>query len=206
MGEGQHPRGDGSQRPRLQLVLQGTAGSASISKWYGEPLPSAQALCPKTVALSQSHADGQRGDVRAAAARRQAQRAIAIRSPARCAITSAWSRPIPTSAASTSTASSTSWRDGEDVLFDETFIHSAPRTRPTSTRIILFCDVERPLHTRWMTAVNRWVSAQHHPRVRDPERRDRARRRAPTASTPCWGAAATLKRLKRKNRTRVSHR
>ena len=40
-------------------------------------------------------------------------------------------------------------------------------TRPTCTtlenttsddRIILFCDVERPLHTRAMTAVNRWVS------------------------------------------------
>jgi len=50
-----------------------------------------------------------------------------------------------------------SWRDGQDVLFDETFIHSA-ENKTDVTRIILFCDVERPLRTRWMTAVNRWVS------------------------------------------------
>ena len=50
-----------------------------------------------------------------------------------------------------------SWRDGQDVLFDETFIHSA-ENKTDVTRIILFCDVERPLRTRWMAAFNRWVS------------------------------------------------
>jgi beta-hydroxylase len=49
------------------------------------------------------------------------------------------------------------WRDGEDVLFDETFLHYAENTTD-QTRIILFCDVERPLHTRVMTAINRWVA------------------------------------------------
>jgi len=48
------------------------------------------------------------------------------------------------------------WHDGEDLLFDETFVHYAENTTK-DTRIILFCDVERPLHTRAMTAVNRWV-------------------------------------------------
>lgn len=42
-------------------------------------------------------------------------------------------------------------------MFDETFIHYAENTTD-QTRIILFCDVERPLKTRVMTAVNRWVS------------------------------------------------
>src|SRR5262249_33925745 len=50
-----------------------------------------------------------------------------------------------------------SWRDGEDLLFDETYIHYAENTTD-QTRIILFCDVERPLRTRVAVAVNRWVS------------------------------------------------
>src|SRR4029078_5860838 len=50
-----------------------------------------------------------------------------------------------------------SCRDGEYLLFDETFIHSAENATD-QTRIILFCDVERPLHTRAMQAVNRFVS------------------------------------------------
>jgi beta-hydroxylase len=48
------------------------------------------------------------------------------------------------------------WRDGEDLLFDETYIHTAENLT-NETRIILFCDVERPLKTRFMTNVNRWV-------------------------------------------------
>jgi beta-hydroxylase len=50
-----------------------------------------------------------------------------------------------------------SWRAGEDLLFDETYLHYAENTT-SDDRIILFCDVERPLRTRAMTAVNRWVS------------------------------------------------
>jgi len=49
-----------------------------------------------------------------------------------------------------------SWRDGEAVLFDETFIHWAENATQTA-RIILFCDVERPLHTGVARAANRFV-------------------------------------------------
>jgi len=49
-----------------------------------------------------------------------------------------------------------SWRDGEDSLFDETYIHYAENT--TDQTRILFCDVERPLRTRATQAANRWVS------------------------------------------------
>ena len=49
------------------------------------------------------------------------------------------------------------WRDGQDFMFDETFIHSAENATDQN-RIILFCDVERPMKYRAMTAVNRWVS------------------------------------------------
>ena len=48
-----------------------------------------------------------------------------------------------------------SWRDGEAVLFDETFIHWAENATQTA-RIILFCDVERPLHTGVARAANRF--------------------------------------------------
>jgi beta-hydroxylase len=49
------------------------------------------------------------------------------------------------------------YHDGEDFLFDETFIHRAENATDV-TRIILFCDVERPMRFQFMTAVNRWVS------------------------------------------------
>jgi len=39
-----------------------------------------------------------------------------------------------------------SWSDGEDVLFDETYIHHA-ENKTDKDRLILFCDVERPVKT-----------------------------------------------------------
>jgi len=42
-------------------------------------------------------------------------------------------------------------------MFDETFIHSAENATDVN-RIILFCDVERPMKFGFMTAINRWVS------------------------------------------------
>ena len=38
-----------------------------------------------------------------------------------------------------------SWRDGEDLMFDETYIHTA-ENRTDQPRVILFCDVERPMN------------------------------------------------------------
>lgn len=45
------------------------------------------------------------------------------------------------------------WRDGEDVVFDETYLHFA-ENKTDVDRIILFCDVERPMKfapARWVT-------------------------------------------------------
>jgi len=50
-----------------------------------------------------------------------------------------------------------SWRDGEAVLFDETFIHFA-ENQTDQDRLILFCDVERPMKYRWAAAFNRWFA------------------------------------------------
>ncbi|MBF6025920.1 lipid A hydroxylase LpxO [Lysobacter niastensis] len=50
-----------------------------------------------------------------------------------------------------------SWRDGEWTMFDETFIHGA-RNETQQNRIILFCDVERPMKYRWAQWLNRFVA------------------------------------------------
>ena len=50
------------------------------------------------------------------------------------------------------------WRDGEAVIFDETFIHWA-ENKTDQTRVILFCDVERPLTSRIMATINHWYEA-----------------------------------------------
>jgi beta-hydroxylase len=125
-------------------------------KWYGAPLPSAEAACPKTVALVQSlpsvnaamfallppggklnrHRDPFAGSLRY-------HLGLVTPNSDDCRIF-VDGQPY-------------SWRDGEDLLFDETFIHSA-ENKTDQTRIILFCDVVRPLRTRFMNAFNRFIS------------------------------------------------
>lgn len=46
-----------------------------------------------------------------------------------------------------------SWRDGASVIFDETYIHYAENTSGQN-RLILFCDIERPLKYRWAQQFN----------------------------------------------------
>lgn len=48
-----------------------------------------------------------------------------------------------------------SWRDGQGVVFDETYVHSA-YNRTLENRIILFCDIERPLKWAWAERFNHW--------------------------------------------------
>jgi beta-hydroxylase len=49
------------------------------------------------------------------------------------------------------------WRDGEAVMFDETFIHHAANTTDHQ-RVVLFCDIERPLWTAPMRWFNRFFA------------------------------------------------
>ena len=48
-----------------------------------------------------------------------------------------------------------SWRDGEAVMFDETFMHWAENKTDT-LRVILFADIERPLKSKIMSKFNHW--------------------------------------------------
>lgn len=50
-----------------------------------------------------------------------------------------------------------SWRDGEWTMFDETYIHWA-QNGSQANRIILFCDIERPMRFAWARGLNRFVA------------------------------------------------
>ncbi|AXI04286.1 lipid A hydroxylase LpxO [Aquirhabdus parva] len=50
-----------------------------------------------------------------------------------------------------------SWRDGQGVMFDETYIHYA-ENGTDENRIILLCDIERPMTARWAQAFNHWFA------------------------------------------------
>ncbi|KQY07792.1 MULTISPECIES: lipid A hydroxylase LpxO [Massilia] len=124
-------------------------------KWYDASHPSAERLCPQTYALLQGipsvkaamfaelppgaklnpHRDPFAGSMRY-------HLGLATPNDDRCFIEVDGQRY--------------SWRDGQGVIFDETFIHWAENASD-SDRLILFCDVERPMRFGWMQAVNRWL-------------------------------------------------
>jgi beta-hydroxylase len=121
-------------------------------KWYDNPHPSAQALCPKTLEILARlpsvkaamfamlppggsltlHRDPYAGSLRY-------HLGLVTPNHDDCSII-VDGEPY-------------SWRDGEDVVFDETYLHTAAN-RTDQDRIILFCDIERPMKYRWAQAVN----------------------------------------------------
>jgi beta-hydroxylase len=126
-------------------------------KWYEDALPSAKRMCPHTVALLES-IPCIKGAMFATLA--PGARLVQHRDPFAGSLRYHLGLVTPTSPGICRIivdGNEYSWRDGEDLLFDETFIHYAENTTQ-DTRIILFCDVERPLKTRFMTSLNRWVS------------------------------------------------
>ena len=126
-------------------------------KWYDEPLPSAQALCPKTVALVQSIPA-----VNAAmfALLPPGSKLGAHRDPFAGSLRYHLGLVTPNADTCRSVVDGEAyaWRDGEPVMFDETFIHTA-ENRSDVTRIILFCDIERPLSNRVVRVVNHFVKS-----------------------------------------------
>ncbi|MGP8846595.1 lipid A hydroxylase LpxO2, partial [Enterobacter hormaechei] len=124
--------------------------------WYDGPLPSAQQLCPKTVELVSRipnvkgamftllpggshlnpHRDPFGGSLRY-------HLGLSTPNSDNCRIYVDGQPYV--------------WRDGEDVMFDETFVHWV-KNETEQTRVILFCDIERPLRSRLLTRLNRWIS------------------------------------------------
>ncbi len=124
-------------------------------KWYDEPLPSAKALCPKTVELVQSIPG-----VNAAmfALLPPGSRLGAHRDPFAGSLRYHLGLVTPNAQSCQIVVDGEPyfWRDGEAVMFDETFIHTA-ENRSDVTRIILFCDFERPLRTPIVRALNHLI-------------------------------------------------
>jgi beta-hydroxylase len=124
-------------------------------KWYDASHPSAERLCPQTFALLRTipsikaamfaelppggklnqHRDPYAGSLRY-------HLGLATPNDDRCFIEVDGERH--------------SWRDGQGVIFDETYIHWAVNGSERG-RIILFCDIERPMRFRWAQAINRWL-------------------------------------------------
>jgi len=125
-------------------------------KWYGEPLPSAHTLCPNTVALLDTIPS-----VKAAmfALLPPGSKLNPHRDPFAGSLRYHLGLITPNSDDCRIFVDGElyAWRDGEDIVFDETFVHWA-ENRTDQTRVILFCDVERPLRTAPMRALNRFVS------------------------------------------------
>ncbi len=125
-------------------------------KWYGENHASARALCPKTVELLE-----QVPTVKAAmfALLPGRGRLGRHRDPFAGSLRYHLGLVTPNSDDCRIYVDGQmySWRDGEAILFDETFIHCAENDTDVA-RIILFCDVERPLRGRIARAANRFVA------------------------------------------------
>ncbi len=121
-------------------------------KWYGEPLASAEALCPQTVALLRSIPS-----VKAAmfAVLAPHSKLNPHRDPFAGSLRYHLGLFTPNSPACRIYVDGEEhvWGDGKDVVFDETFVHWV-KNETDQTRIILFADVERPLRVRWLSAVN----------------------------------------------------
>jgi beta-hydroxylase len=123
-------------------------------KWYGDAHPSAQRLCPRTTELLRAlhgvsgamfatlppgavlnpHRDPYAGSLRY-------HLGLVTPNDDACRI-EVDGQPY-------------SWRDGEAVIFDETFIHRAENGTDVE-RLILFCDVARPLRFGFARRFNDW--------------------------------------------------
>lgn len=121
-------------------------------KWYDGPLPSAQQLCPKTVALVESIPS-----INAAmfTVLPPGARLVKHRDPFAGSLRYHLGLVTPNSPECFIEVDGERywWKNGEAVMFDETFIHYA-HNQTDITRIIFFADIERPL----TNPVARWLN------------------------------------------------
>lgn len=124
-------------------------------KWYDDFLPSAQALCPKTVELLRS-CPTMHGALFATL--EPGGRLVTHRDPFAGSLRYHLGLSTPNSPECYILVDGQPyyWRDGEGVVFDETYIHTA-ENKTDQPRVILFADMERPLRNRLVRAINRFV-------------------------------------------------
>ncbi|HUL80718.1 MAG TPA: aspartyl/asparaginyl beta-hydroxylase domain-containing protein [Gammaproteobacteria bacterium] len=124
-------------------------------KWYEDPLPSARALCPRAAELVNTIPS-----LNAAmyALLPPGARLGAHRDPFATSLRYHLGLVTPNSPDCWIAVDGERyyWKDGEAVIFDETYVHTAENRTPT-TRIILLCDIERPLTNRFLRWVNHYI-------------------------------------------------
>jgi len=126
-------------------------------KWYGDPLGSALRQCPKTVELLE-----QVPSVKAAMFASLPPEGVLT--PHRDPFAGSLRYHLGLSTPNSDNCyilvdgEKHSWRDGSDVLFDETFIHEA-HNKTQENRIILFCDVTRPMKLGLIDKFNSFMSS-----------------------------------------------
>ncbi len=125
-------------------------------KWYGDPLPSALRDCPKTIDLL-AKVPG----VKAAmfAQLPSGGKLSAHRDPFAGSLRYhlGLSTPNDDDCFILVDGHKYVWGDGDDILFDETFIHEA-HNNTEQNRIILFCDVRRPMRYAVIDRFNDFMS------------------------------------------------
>lgn len=124
--------------------------------WYGKDLASAETLCPQTVKLLRGI-----GTVKAAmfASLPPGARLVRHRDPYAGSLRYHLGLQTPNDPGCYIEVDGQRyhWKDGQSVMFDETFIHHAENTTDQQ-RVILFCDIERPLWGSPLRAFNRWFA------------------------------------------------
>ncbi len=125
--------------------------------WHGDVLPSAQATCPRTVELL-SGLPQVRGAMFAVL--RPGARLEPHTDPFAGTLRCHVGLGIPAGAACWLEVDGQrhTWTEGEALVFDETYLHSAAN-HTSDARLVLLCDVERPLRYRWATALQRAARA-----------------------------------------------
>lgn len=125
-------------------------------KWYDDPLPSAARMCPQTVGLLNAIPN-----VHGAmfALLPPGGRLVRHRDPFAGSLRYHLGPDTPNSDDCFIEVDGVrrGWRDGQAMIFDETFIHYA-ENKTGNTRLILFCDVDRPLSGAVPRAVSRLIT------------------------------------------------
>lgn len=124
-------------------------------KWYGDFFPSARDLCPRTVELVKSIPS-----VNAALFTLMPGKSKLgeHRDPFAGSLRYHLGLMTPNSDDCRIYIDGTpySWRDGQAIMFDETYVHSVDNATDQD-RIILFCDVTRPIRNPIVRAINRFT-------------------------------------------------
>ena len=154
-----HIQGSDRHNDMIFLAFYKRGWKRFYLKWYDDFMPSAKRLCPKTVELVRAIPN-----VKAAAYTLLPAGAMLGKHRDPCAGSLRYHLGLITPQNTDDCkiwvdGEEHVWRDGEDVIFDETYVHWALNDTD-QPRIILFCDVTRPLHFRVLRGVNHVLSKQ----------------------------------------------